>query len=119
MDFLNCGPTIRQWVKIFYTNITSAVNQGGNLSEVFDIQRGCRQGDPLSPYIFLICAEILAIQIRKNEKIKGIAVGNIEKKISQLADDTSIILDGSEESLLETISTLHRFSEMSGLCINY
>lgn len=62
--------------------------------------------------------EILAIQIRKNEKIKGITVGNIEKKISQLADDTSIILDGSEESLLETISTLHRFSEMSGLCIN-
>lgn len=46
-------------------------------------------------------------------------MGNIEKKISQLADDTSIILDGSEESLLETISTLHRFSEMSGLCINY
>lgn len=80
LDFFNFGPTIRQWVKIFYTNITSAVNQGGNLSEVFDIQRGCRQGDPLSPYIFLICAEILAIQIRKNEKIKGIAVGNIEKK---------------------------------------
>ena len=80
LDFFNFGPTIRQWVKIFYTNITSAVNQGGNLSEIFNIQRGCRQGDPLSPYIFLICAEILAIQIRKNEKIKGITVGNIEKK---------------------------------------
>ena len=41
------------------------VNQGGNMSEVFNCQRGCRQGDPLSPYIFFIFAEILAILIRK------------------------------------------------------
>ena len=86
---------------------------------MFDIQRGCRQGDPLSPYIFLICAEILAIQIRKNKRIKGITVGNVEKKISQLADDTSIILDGSEQSLTETLKILQNFSKMSGLYINY
>ena len=43
----------------------------------------------------------------------------LKKKISQLADDTSIILDGSEHSLLETLKTLRDFSKMSGLCINY
>ena len=119
LNLFNFGPSISKWVRLFYTNITSVVNQGGNLSEVFDIQRGCRQGDPLSPYIFLICAEILAIQIRKNKNIKGITIGNTEKKISQLADDTSIILDGSEKSLRETLKTLRNFSEMSGLHINY
>ena len=68
-------------------------------SEFFEIQRGCRQGDPLSPYIFLLCAEILGILIRKNKDIKGIKIDDTEYLISQYADDTSIILDGTPESL--------------------
>ena len=119
LEFFNFGPSIRNWISIFNTDITSVINQGGNISDRITIQRGCRQGDPLSPYIFLICAEILAILIRKNKNIKGISVNNIERKISQLADDTSLILDGSEESLAETFKTLENFSEMSGLHINY
>ena len=119
LEVFNFGPSIRNWISIFNTDITSVINQGGNISDRITIQRGCRQGDPLSPYIFLICAEILAILIRKNKNIKGISVNNIERKISQLADDTSLILDGSEESLAETFKTLENFSEMSGLHINY
>jgi hypothetical protein len=56
---------------------------------------------------------ILAIQIRKNIEIKGITM-SIENRISQFSDDT-IILDGSEQSLSETLGTSQCFSEMSGL----
>ena len=119
LKFFNFGESIQKWVKTFYNNIKSAVNQGGNLSEFFRIERGCRQGDPLSPYLFILCAEIMAIKIRENPKIKGIKVLHSETEISQFADDTSVILDGSEESLNETLLELEWFKKISGLKINF
>ena len=70
---------------------------GGHLSGYFSPKRGCRQGDPISPYLFILCAEILSIKIKNESKIKGIKVNRYEFKVSQYADDTSIILDGNEE----------------------
>jgi hypothetical protein len=50
-------------------------------------------------YLFILCAEILAILIKQNKNIKGICINNTEYKISQYADDTSLALDGSPQSL--------------------
>ena len=72
----------------------------------------------MSPYIFLLCAEILGILIRKNEEIKGISVGDSEFIISQYADDTSLILDGTAETLDASLRTLQHYANMSGLNIN-
>ena len=88
------------------------------MSEFFGLQRGCRQGDPISPYIFLLCAEVLSQMIRKDNLIKGIIIENKEFKLSQYADDTQIFLDGSEISLKKTLDKLKLFYSMSGLKIN-
>jgi len=119
LEFFNFGPSIRKWIRTFQVKIRSAINQGGNLSSFFDIKRGCRQGDPISPYIFILCAEILAIKIRQNDKIRGISIEGEEFLISQFADDTSLILDGSEMSLRSALQELSFFSRFSGLRINY
>ena len=118
LQFFNFGPSIQSWVYTFYNNISSCVQVNGHISEWFQIKRGCRQGDPLSPYIFLLCAEILAILARGNKEIKGINIENIIYLISQYADDTSFTLDGSKKSLEETLKLLIFFSKISGLCIN-
>ena len=76
------------------------------INSFFQISRGYGQEDPLSPYIFIICAEFLANKIRNNKNIKGINVANSEHKISQYADDMSILLDGSEKSLNELLKEL-------------
>ena len=56
--------------------------------------------------------------IRKNTNIKGISVNNVEIKLSQYADDTTLILDGSRESLLSSPAMLDDFSKVSGLGLN-
>jgi hypothetical protein len=60
----------------------------------------------------------MAIKIRENPKIKGIKVLHSEHEISQFADDTSVILDRSEESLNETLLELEWFKKISGLKLN-
>jgi hypothetical protein len=117
-DFLNFGTSFKKWIKLFYNNSKSSVMVNGNATKQFYLNRGCRQGDPLSPYIFLICAEILGCLVRKNKDIAGIVVENNVCKITQYADDSTVILDGSDESLLQTLNTLNLFQRLSGLKIN-
>ena len=109
---------IKQWIKTFYTNIKSSVLINGKLSDWFPIKRGCRQGDPISPYIFILCVEILAIMIRNNKSITGVNINNVEYKISQYADDTEFILNGDRRSFEKCIETLNEFSKISGLFVN-
>ena len=56
--------------------------------------------------------------IPKNADIKGLLVKDTEIKLSQYADDTTLILDGSEKSLSETLRILESFEKVSGLRLN-
>lgn len=118
LDYFNFGESIKKWISIFEKGAESSILQNGHMSEFFFIRRGCRQGDPISPYIFILCAEVLGQMMRKNENIKGIIINNKEFKISQYADDTQLFLDGSDLSLRESLETLNKYYNMSGLKIN-
>ena len=118
LNFLNFGDSIKRWVNVFYNDIQSCVIQNGFLSEPFTVKRGCRQGDPLSPYIFLLCAEILSRLFKANKDIKGIKIEGTEYLLSQFADDTTVLLDGTENSLNEALNILSKFAIASGLKLN-
>ena len=112
------GPSLIHWIQTFYKNITSTVMNNGYTTTPFQILRGVRQGDPLSPYLFIICLEILAINIRHNKEIQGIVVDNEEIKLEVFADDlTSFLKDGA--SLNALLGTIECFTLYSGLKLNY
>lgn len=93
LDIFNFGPKFKRWINTFYKNIQSCVTNNGLLSEYFNLTCGVRQGDPLSPYLFLLAVENLAIAMRENMEIKGQGTKQL-----QYADDTTAVLSDIESA---------------------
>ena len=117
-EYFNFGPSFKKWISLFQSGAESCILQNGHMIEYFCLQRGCRQGDPISPYIFILCTEVLGHMFRQNNSIKGIRINGNHFKLSQYAEDTQLFLDGSEQSLRKSLETLTTFYHMSGLKIN-
>jgi exonuclease III len=118
-DLFGFGNDIKRWIQLFYTQISSCVINNGYMSNYFQLSRGVHQGCPLSCYIFILCAELMGIAIRANNNIKGIQIGNDNHvKITQFADDTTLILDGSKESINNAVKVINNFGSISGLKLN-
>ena len=111
-------PYIINFFETIYHRPSSCITFNGQYTKWFNPERGCRQGDPISPYLYLICAEVMSLMFRKNNRIKGIKIKENETLLSLFADDTTLYLDGSEESFKAAIETLDSFSKLSGLKMN-
>ena len=118
LDFFQFGPSLKKWIHLFYENAYSSVTVNGYCTERFVIGRGCRQGDPLSPYLFLLVSEILGILIRRSSSISGLHLNRKTIKLLQYADDTLLTLDGTKEDLQNALKILDEFEKMSNLKIN-
>ena len=106
------------WIKLFNNDIKAYITQCGILSQPIPIERGCRQGDPIAPYHFLLVVEVLSCLIVQSSDICGITIGKTTFKLTQFADDTTLILDGSATSLQSAMNILEIFGEFSGLKVN-
>ena len=115
----NFGPSIIKWFCTFYKNASSSVLVNGYPTDSFQVERGCRQGDPLSPYLFILCTQVLNLMIKNNNSIRGILMNECEVKLTQYADDTTFLFDGSISSFRGIRDTLTHFDNLSGLRINF
>ncbi len=113
----NFGTEFIQWVQLCYTDIYSCVVNYKHSTPYFKIHRGVRQGDSLSPYLFILGAEIMSIHIRNNKNIRGLKYGSEEIKILSYADDTTALLRDETDGE-KLLNFLKQFESHSGLKIN-
>ena len=70
LSFFNFGQNFIHWIQTLNTNVTASVLQCGFFSDPFPIGRGCRQGDPIAPQLFILSAQILTLMINANQSIE-------------------------------------------------
>ena len=114
------GPKFQRWISVFYPPgaHSAKINVNNFLSPQIKIERGIRQGCPLSCLIWLLCMEPLLVRMRANTNIKGLTISDSEIKLSAYADDLTVILDGSDSSLRNAVSVFTEFSVCTGLRLN-
>ena len=119
MLFFGFGDVYCKWIDIILADRKSCVRNGGYISDLFNMERGVRQGCPISPLLFILTLELLARDIRKNKKIKGIKLpqqtGII--KIKMYADDATLFLNDVID-FREVLSRIKLFYHFSGLSLN-
>ena len=112
LKYYNFGDSLTSWIKLFYTDISSSIQNNGWTSDFFSLFRGVHQGCPLSPYLFMLCAEILGAAVRRDKLIRVIQISDNECKVSQYADDTTLILDGTKSSIERFFSATQHFRQI-------
>ena len=117
LQAFNFGSCIQKWIITFYTDCSSCFINNGFAAEFFKLERGVRQGCPLSGFLFVLCAEILANAIRNDNTIRGIQIHDKEFKLSPYADDTTAFVSNTK-SAINLFKLLSNFQECSGLEIN-
>ena len=90
----------------------------------FKPTRGLRQGDPLSPYLFFICAEAFTSLLAREEelgRLHGVSICRSAPSISHLlfADDSLVFCQAKQEEVQVTSDVLDLYAMASGQCINF
>lgn len=120
LEHLGFGPSFVKWVHTLYTGANMRIILNGYLSGKIELKRGVRQGDPLSPLLYVLCVEVLASQIRSSPFISGFLLpgsGGAHFRVRQYADDTTTFLK-NVSSLVQLFNLVSIYERGSGAKLN-
>lgn len=118
MKRMNIGPIYCKLVKMLHRRPMAQIQTNNDISSKFLLSRCTRQGCGLSPLLFALTIEPLAVAIRSHPSIKGKQIGGVTHKISLYADNVLLYLTDPGVSIPSLLETLTEYSAISGYKIN-
>lgn len=115
----NFGEKFISMVKLLYNNPCAQILTNQILSPRFRLHRGTRQGCPLSPLIFALAIEPLAVSIRSDPLIHGYKTQKSINKISLYADDVLLFISQPQVTISQILDKINSFGTFSGYRINW
>ena len=105
--------TYLNMIKAIYDKPTANIILNGEKLKEFPLRSGTGQGGPLSPLLFNIILEVLAMAIREVKEIKGIQTGKGKGKLSLFADDMILFLENPKDSTRKLLELIHEFGKVT------
>jgi hypothetical protein len=107
-------------MRTIYGNSTAKVLVNSDLTASFALQRGVRQGCPLSPYLYILADDALSITLDDPLRhIQGISLPGLSTLTNlSFVDDSTLYLQGAETNLDRAKDTLQDFCLASGSFVN-
>ena len=100
-------------IKAICNKPTANIVLNGEKLKPFPLRSGTRQGCPLSPLLFNIVLEVLAMAIREEKEIKGIQIGK-EVKLSLFADDMILYIENPKDTTRKLLKLINEFGKVAG-----
>jgi hypothetical protein len=113
-----------EWIDSFITRGHVGIKVNDQVGANFQTKKGVKQGDPLSPILFNIVVDMLAILIKRAKEqgqITGVIPHLVDEDLSilQYANDTILFMDHNLDQATSMKLLLSMFKQLSGLKINF
>ena len=104
-------------IKAIYDQPTANIILNAEKLKAFPLKSGTGQGCPLSPLLFNIVLEVLAMAIREEKEIKGIQIGK-GVTLSLFADDMILYIENPKDATRKLLELTNEFGKVAGYKIN-
>uniref|UniRef100_A0A670J5I8 Reverse transcriptase domain-containing protein n=1 Tax=Podarcis muralis TaxID=64176 RepID=A0A670J5I8_PODMU len=118
LEGMGVGRGFENGIEAIYSEQKAKLIVNNVVTEEFYIEKGTRQGCPLSPLLFISVLEVLLNMIRRDRQIQGITVGVKQYKLKAFADDLVITVQEPESSTKRVLELIQEFGRVAGFKLN-